>query len=361
METVRGLVEILYARGVYPPVARLLSTLSGFVPFSLAEWTFAAIPVLLLVAAVTGFREARWKGLARRLAAAALGTWLVFMGLWGLNYLRPAPREVFRLGPTPRGRAAARLVARVARRLDRVRAGCPEGPGGVVALPENLDHPGWSGRRVVAALDRHVRVLEAMALCRLGLPVIATGRAKVFLASPLLLRWGVSGTYGPFTGEPNLVWPSAPGLLPFDVAHERAHLAGLAWEEEASFVGLVACWQSPRPEVRYSGWLALWLELRVPPAGLSPPVRRDLEAIRAFVRGHLGREAPWVRRAYSGYLEVHGVRGGVRSYGRVAGLALAWLDARGFPPEPLPDLPRPPRGERSPPPGEDGRREAFVE
>jgi len=356
MDLVHRLVEAVYARGIYPPLARTLSTLTGWIPFSLAEWTFAAIPVLLCWAAVSGWRRRRLRGLLVRTLATAGATWLVFMALWGLNYLRPAPREVFRLGPPPRGRAAARLVARIARRLDRVRAGCPERPDGVVALPELDDHPGRSGRRVVAELDRHVRVLEAIALTRLRLPVIATGRAKVFLASPLLLRWGVSGTYGPFTGEPNLVWPAAPGLVPFDLAHERAHLAGLAAEEEASFVGLIACWASPRPEVRYSGWLALWLELRVPPAGLSPPVRRDLEAIRDFVRRHVGREAPWVRRVYSGYLRAHGVRGGIRSYGRVAGLALAWLDERGFPPEPLPDLPPPPPGApaAAPAPGDPG-------
>jgi hypothetical protein len=183
----------------------------------------------------------------------------------------------------------------------------------------------------LAALDRELAVLQAGVLDDAKLPRVAGGRTKRFVASPLMLRWGVSGVYGPFTGEPNVALPAAPGTLPFTVAHERAHLQGFAWEEDASFVALLTLWRSERPELRYAGWLALWIELQRPSKELSPGVQRDLAAIAHFYRAHRGREAPAVNRAYSAYLEAHGVKGGVASYARVADLALRWLAKHGVP------------------------------
>jgi hypothetical protein len=85
--------------------------------------------------------------------------------------------------------------------------------------------------------------------------------------------------------------------------------------------------------VRYAGWLSLYLELRRDPTALSPGVKRDIPAISQFLERYRGREAGAVWKTYSGYLKLQGVKGGIRSYGRVAGLALRWLDTHGFPGE----------------------------
>jgi len=118
------------------------------------------------------------------------------------------------------------------------------------------------------------------------------------------------------------------GVLAAIVAHERAHLAGMAWEEAASFLGLLTLWRSDDPRLRYSAWLSLWLELSPTTEGRSSAVQRDLRAIAAFSRAHRGWEAPAVRRTYSAYLEAHGVTGGTASYSRVADLALILVDAQ---------------------------------
>lgn len=136
--------------------------------------------------------------------------------------------------------------------------------------------PPWIWR----PLDRELEPLQSKVMRDHGLPAVPHGRVKQFLCSPLLLRWGVSGVYIPFTGEPNVVIPAAPGLLPAVAAHERAHLSGLAHEDDASFLALLTTWNSARAEVRYSGYLSLWLHLGRGAKDDPPAVARDLRAIR---------------------------------------------------------------------------------
>ncbi len=327
-----GLVEAAYARRLYPLLSRLLAALSGWLPFSLTEMSFLLAGLLVLGGLIFGFRGARSRGagiigavFSGGLRAAAAGGWIwsAFVVLWGLNYLRQRPVEIFQLGPRPAAEAAGQWRLRIGERLDLLRADLEEDSLGVVRGFDDL-----------AALDRRIRALEGATATDLGLPRPAGGRTKVFLLSPLLLRWGVSGTYGPFTGEPNVVLPAPPGLLPAIVAHERAHLAGMAWEEAASFLGLLSLWRSEDPRLRYAAWLSLWLELSPTTKGRSPAVQRDLRAISAFARAHRGWEAPVVRRTYSTYLEAHGVTGGTASYSRVADLVLRYLEHSGMPAPP---------------------------
>lgn len=326
-------VEALYSRSVYPWIARGLAAVSGWLPLSLFEILVAALliaVVALPLAAYLRERRRRRGSVAAAIGVGACwlvallgGVWLVFLLVWGLNYAREPVDRTFRLGPSPDGVQTRRWVALVGQRLDRLRAGLTEDARGVVRLPEDL-----------GALDRQIARLQARVLRSRGLPAVAGGRTKSFLASRMLLRWRVSGVYGPFTGEPNLVLPAPPGLLPFVIAHERAHLSGIAHEDAASYVALRTLWASRDPRLRYSGWLELWLHLGGSTRGRHPGVVRDILAVREFSQRHAGWERPLVRTVYDAYLRSHGVPGGTRSYGRVAGLALRHLEMYGAPDPP---------------------------
>lgn len=327
-----GVVDAVYSRRIYPLLASLLAHLTGWIPFSLAEWVFLILGLVLLAVLVRSWKTARRqrRGIIESGASAALKTlatfgwiWGVFLLLWGLNYQRTRPVALFELPPRPSREQAREWTDMIGKRLDLLRPGLEEDRRGVVVMPEDL-----------RALDEEICQLQARALREMGLPPVSAGRTKTFLISPLLLRWGISGTYGPFTGEPNIVSPAPPGLLPAIVAHERAHLSGLAWEEAASFVGLRTLWQSEDPRLRYSAWLSLWLYVHPSVKGRVPAVQRDLRALAAFARRHRGWEAPAVRNAYSAYLRGHGVAGGAASYSRVADLALRYLQKAGMPPPP---------------------------
>lgn len=327
------LIESLYSRTLYPPIARSLALLTSWLPISLAELSFIAVGLLLIASPVLAFTRARRSNapLSRALGRSAIQllgeagwVWTVFLLLWGLNYARAPVARVFDLHAGPTAVGQRQLIAQVGERLDLLRASLEEDENGVLI--------GIRSRQQFEQVDDQIRELQAEALNSLGLSGMHHGRTKRVISSPLLLRWGVSGVYGPFTGEPNIVMPCAVGKLPFIIAHERAHLSGFAWEEAASFVAFVTLWRAEDPLLRYSAWLELWMILGGTPRDRSPAVQRDLKAIRDFYIEHVGREAPAVRKVYSAYLRAHGVKGGVASYSRAGQLALAYLNRHGFPP-----------------------------
>ena len=89
-------VEHYYSRGVYPLIARLQRLLFGWIPFSIGDVLYLAVIVLLiwrLVRLIRALiRKEAGKGwfllFLRRTAFVFLWVYVLFNGLWGLNYDR---------------------------------------------------------------------------------------------------------------------------------------------------------------------------------------------------------------------------------------------------------------------------------
>ena len=100
------------------------------------------------------------------------------------------------------------------------------------------------------------RVSRRRASARPAAPTTPS-RPKRTLLAPFFRASGVDGMHAPFLLEtllnPDLTPPERPAVL----AHEWAHLAGYAPEDDASFVGLLAA-LARRSRLAYSAWLALF-------------------------------------------------------------------------------------------------------
>ncbi|HVL82660.1 MAG TPA: DUF3810 family protein, partial [Actinomycetota bacterium] len=320
----------VYRRGVYPRVARALSTATGWIPFSVGDLIAGAALAAVVVAGVRWAVRTRRAGLTRRraalrggAAAASVFGWGIALSVavYGLNLARPPAEAVFDL-PTDLDQAQAEaIIDSIGARIDALRSGLPEDERGVVEMSEDLTD-----------LDRHLVPLQAAILERHGLPAVRTGRLKWMTTSPITGRYA-TGMYLLATGEPTVVRPPYPGLLPSTAAHERAHLSGFAGEDDASFVGVLTTWASDRPEIRYSGWLDLWLALGRGTADRHPGVQRDHRAIWEHFVATTGFEAPVVRRAHDAALKGVGETG-IQSYARVVELALRHIAKHGMPADP---------------------------
>src|SRR5262249_11836464 len=167
---------------------------------------------------------------------------------------------------------------------------------------------------------------------------IAPGLPKRSISNFYLAAAGVDGFVNPYGLEVILESSILPVEKPFLLAHEWGHLAGFADESEASFVGLLACLRSDSSAIRYSGWLALFLQLPDDPNGdpeLAPEVVADLKAIaerEARRRNATVSRVQWA--LYDRFLKASGVQAGVASYGMVVRLLLGthfesgWTPAR---------------------------------
>ena len=326
-------VERVYARGWYPTLQPLLTSLSSLSPIALLDvW----IVLALLASLWTAWRVLRAPAGAR-LRAAARACWrvvvaialvyVVFLVCWGLNYRRQPITQGLDFD---RARVTAAEVEAVSRRA--------------VAELNALHQAAHAELRATPTLAAmRVRLAPAFAAAQrsLGGRRLATaGRPKVSMLSPFF-RWAtVDGLVNPL-GLEVIVNPEVlPVEQPFVIAHEWGHLAGWARESEASYVGWLTC-RAGDHAARYSGWLSLYWHLRsdlprdqLPAidALLSAGPRSDLAAIAARLR----RAQPLVQRAswrtYDRFLKANRVDAGVKNYGEVVTLVLGTsADADGRP------------------------------
>lgn len=307
-------VEQRYSRGVYPAWERVAVLLTNLLPVA----TFDVIVVVAAAAAAVWAVRARrlrsWRYAASRLLLMAGLAGLWFQLGWGLNYRRMPIAESLQLHP-PRDAAALERFALAA--AERARASAGDLPRG----------DRYSASRVVAELaPAFARVQQ-----RLGLPVSARpGRPKHSLFDPYF-RWAaIDGVTNPLVPEIMLVSNLTPAEVHATVAHEWAHLAGYASEDEASFVGWLICLEADGA-ARYSGWLfALLKAAGASPAEApewlhrgGPEVIADIRAIQAryLASSKAVREA--ASATYDQFLRANRVEGGIESYDAVLQLMLA--------------------------------------
>lgn len=316
-------VERWFSTGLYPRIQRTLTPVSNLLPFALFDVLTTGGGVLVIVLLVRRIRTARrarqWRPLLRTLGGLVTGAaagYLVFLGLWGLNYRRlPMAERVVLDRPAPTVDDAVRLGLMAVERLNALHG--PAHEGGWQTEP----HEDMALRAAFAEVQRQLS----------DAPVAVPGRLKSSLYGPYF-RWsGVDGMVDPFALEVI----RNPDLLPWEIAsvagHEWAHLAGYADESEASFVGWLTC-LGGTVEAQYSGWFSIYWQVagESGPAerarlaqGLGDGPRRDIAAVVARMqRGQLPvvRNASW--RVYDQYLRANRVEEGIRSYGAVLTLIL---------------------------------------
>jgi hypothetical protein len=77
----------------------------------------------------------------------------------------------------------------------------------------------------------------------------------------LFLQLGITGMYFPYTGQAQYEQELGPIDLPFTMAHEWFHSAGIAPEHEANFLAYLLCTTSTEPTMQYSAYMNLLNEL----------------------------------------------------------------------------------------------------
>ena len=331
-----GLVERIYAERIFPPLSRFISWPARLLPWSLGE--------LLLILILAGMALSL-AGLLRTLMAGTPGLLMLllrrvggllalagllyfsFVALWGLNYLRPPIVNTLEWpSETPTTVELQDLCEELALETNLLRKDLPSDEHGVLRVDRRmvLDRRNEGYERLHGAL---IPVLPAL--------LHSPSRPKIALFSPLMSHSLTYGMYIPWTGEALLNGSTPAPALAFSVCHEMAHQQGIAREDEANFIGYLACRLHPDPLFRYSGARAAlgeamaqlwtvrpeaWKAIR---ASLGPGVLADEAAETAWLREHKGRFSQVQGRVYDGYLKTQGQLDGSRSYGRVVDLLIA--------------------------------------
>ncbi|MCC8024191.1 MAG: DUF3810 domain-containing protein [Clostridium sp.] len=163
---------------------------------------------------------------------------------------------------------------------------------------------------------------------------------KPLMGPRLLSVQQLCGIYSPFTIEANYNREMPYYNIPHTICHELSHLKGFMREDEANFIGYMACIGSQSPDFRYSGYLMGWVyagnalakvdleayyELH---SRLKPEAVKDLVWNNQFWDRFDGKVAEASNQLNDRYLKANSQEDGVRSYGRMVDLMLAYYKDR---------------------------------
>ena len=337
-------VERLYCEPVYPLLAGTIGGLTSKLPFSL----FEALTVLFLLGAAALIAylcvrmwRARFRGApelvvdwwvwGRRAAGLISLAAFVFVFFCGLNYYRPEFASF--CGLTVRDSSSAELAAlyeELMGEANALRARVPEGADGVMRLSGDFGENARLAREAVAKLADRYPVLPE-------LPISPKPVANSWLMS----RAQITGLFTNLTFEANINTLAPDYTVPATMCHELAHSRGFMREDEANFIGYLACLESDSDEVRYSGVMLALVHVnnrlyetdydayaRID-AMMSDGVRRDFAQNSAYWAQFEDKVVAKVSEAVNDtYLKVNNQKDGTKSYGRMVDLLLADYRAR---------------------------------
>ena len=171
---------------------------------------------------------------------------------------------------------------------------------------------------------------------------------KTFAFSGFFSQQYMMGYYFPFSMEANYNDVMYIANVPATVCHELSHTKGFIYEDDASFIGYLACTSSEDLFFRYSGYLSVLdylnrdlyeslgssREAYLAFEQCSPLVEHDnvflTEEAWAEVESRAVLDTETVRQASNAFLEsnlqVNGVEEGIASYGKVVERLLTYYD-----------------------------------
>jgi len=257
------------------PVRSFFGLLSSLYPFSIMEVVSTALGVFLIYYVVksvrdTSRRREKWKLLGKRLLPifiVACYLWCAFCWLWNSGYHSSgfAAKNGFSGG----GVSVSDLTAVTQLFADRA---CE------LSMLIERDEEG----RYIA--NRRVMFAESTRVYRNISGEFPSLGGRLYAPNAMIYSWlmsitGYSGFYFALTGEAMINTQIPGAFMPYSVAHEHAHQLGVFAEDEASFVGVLACVTSENTTFEYAGYLSGLNYL------LSALVTVDAEAVNEIIGG----------------------------------------------------------------------------
>ena len=332
----RGSKAVMNAlcRTLVRPWHAFAGKLFSAVPFSVTEWVIlflVALGVVLLIVLLVRLIRRRWAmayrtGMTILSVSAAL--FALFCLWWGVLYYSDSFTE--QAGLERRNISVQELEAVTkyfAAQANTMAERVERDENGVCAMDKDAIF-----RRSTDIYDGAEQTFPCLTA-----PAV---RAKPVVLSRLLSYIHYTGFFFPYTAEANLNADSPVCLLPSTIAHELAHLRGVAREDEANFCAVIACMESGDDEYRYSGALLAYIYLgnalynadyvawKEVYSSLSENVCADLTANNAYWKQFETPAADVSEKVYESFLQTYGDDRGMQSYGACVDLLTGYyLDA----------------------------------
>lgn len=311
----------------------LTSTLTGWIPFSLAECLLMASPILLallIALAVTCTKHSMRAGIRYVCVLLSVICLLYTLFVPTLGIGSDASPLSDRLGFAEEEVSAEQLAETMRWAIGEANRLCGDVTfafGGASVMP--FDDYNHMCRDLMVGYERLHRDHPIF--------VQFPSHIKPVILSEPMSYTHITGIYTFFTGEANLNVNFPDYTLPFTAAHELAHQRGFAREKEANFIAFLVCIHADQPYTRYSGYVnlieylsnalysadrELWEEVFYT---LDIRIRCEMQAYNDFYDKYRDHVAADISGAVNDtYLKVQGQTEGTKSYGLVVDLGVSY-------------------------------------
>ncbi len=319
-----GLVELVYARGVYPIIAVINRWIAAWFPFSIGDllyfWGFSYLLyqfILLIVHIKHPSNQ------LQKISIFLLKTIWIFYLSWGLNYFRQPLSRMLHLSDNKyTATQLLQVTDSLINRTNRLQLSLTGNDTLAVDIPYGID-------RIIRKTPQGYRQIKDYIQTAYRVPCIKTS-----LFSKQISYMSVSGYLNPFTGEAqiNKFYPKV--FLPAIASHEVAHQLGFAPEDEANFLGYLAAIHNDDIYFQYSGNIdALYyflVELRrydrnIYKNSLKKIHKGVLKNFREAQSFHQKYRFPIdFSKTYDTYLKLNKQSSGLHSYNEMVKLVIAY-------------------------------------
>lgn len=234
---------LAYHEKLWPALVLPFKTIFQFGHYAFGQWIFYGLLALLLVQlfrlllAVKQKKRSRVIVLFKRLGYGLLAIMLLYQATWGLRYKAPSLAEKWQIDSTVVSDSL--LALQVQWHFNHVRA---------LQLDSHFRFSSQPETYQTALHQAYTELSSETNALHFQEPAFVK---KVFWPQ-LMSLFGISGIYFPFTGEANINQHIPANRLPFVMAHEMAHQQGVAAEDEAHFMAMLVCLQSPDTALQLS-------------------------------------------------------------------------------------------------------------
>jgi hypothetical protein len=323
-------IEKYYTYGFYPVWSRAFRWLFGWIPLSVGDLVYLLL-ILVFIAKVLhiiiSLFKKEWRQLhlvsgIKSLVFFLLLVYVFFYIAWGLNYSRKG--IAYQLG--------LHVSAYTLPELDTLTSILQQRLNMYAA---NVDQKERQGLKKKSRLFEKSK--DAYRIVSIQYPFLKYHPESL---KPSLFSYagnvlGFLGYYNVFTGEGQVNTTYPFFTQPFTTCHEMAHQVGYAKENEANFVGYLACKSHPSNAYKYSVYFDLYryaineiynrdsLLAICYQKKLHPQVIEDMAVLRRFNKKYQNNIEPIFNWAYNNFLKANNQPAGRATYNEV----VAWLIA----------------------------------
>lgn len=315
-------------------LSNCLAFFTGLLPIPVAELMVAGLVIGPAWGLVYVLRKGDWSALLRgvcRLVCVGCAAAFLFVFLYGVHHT--APSLASQMGLEVSQYSVAQLEAFVAHAVEQANGLATQVPRDEEGTCDfgSFRAMAKQGRREYSRIKEDYAVFDRP---QAGLV------KRSFLGGRIMSYIDLAGYYCPWAAESTVSSDVVDTHIPFNIAHETAHALGIGPEAECNFAAWLACKDSEDARFAYSGWLlayiyagnalyasdyAAWAKQY---GSLCPETVHDIavlnESLKPFEDSKVNELGS---KANDALIKATGQSEGIRSYGRVVDLMLAYFSA----------------------------------